>query len=576
MSLFSVMSWAEDFYTIPYRVFNNVSKGQAGMEELLPIAFRAIMTAATLALLRRVWLYVGDWLLRVMFPVAFISSADPAYHWIATWIAQDRYAQRQIHDFELITSEAKSVVRKGRHIQANALYNPHQDVMRWTYGADYPTEENMTWKGGDIVGLVMPMYGQSIRIKHNGNYIWITRKALSYANGAPSGHFRVRTFAFRPHILRGFLVAAHGAFYAKEDHEILIFHANMANEEDYHRRISPTWQKPVSRAARPWSSVILPPNVKEGILKDMEKFLSDKEIKWYSSKGIPHRRGYIFYGKPGMGKSTLVYALASKLGLDIYILSPSQRGMDDATLSKLLRDCPAKAIILIEDIDRIFAPRGRDITMMAFEVETDAAARSDDIMNVDAEAELLSPNVTRTIATSGQHDLAPSTVTMSGLLNAIDGVSSQEGCVLVATTNHIEHLDPALSRPGRFDVQIAFHPVTIYQARELYLHFYPLHDFGPNSFSDNDISLNEVNEKMAIVQDQVQLDKLADRFVDAIFPSNDEKKQASRNSISMAALQGYLIRYKDDPFGAIENAQQWADTFEREQVVRVAKRSHKM
>nr|ODN87941.1 hypothetical protein L203_03145 [Cryptococcus depauperatus CBS 7841] len=179
MSLFSVMSWAEDFYTIPYRVFNNVSKGQAGMEELLPIAFRAIMTAATLALLRRVWLYVGDWLLRVMFPVAFISSADPAYHWIATWIAQDRYAQRQIHDFELITSEAKSVVRKGRHIQANALYNPHQDVMRWTYGADYPTEENMTWKGGDIVGLVMPMYGEWQMLSRYKTHLW-TKKVKVY------------------------------------------------------------------------------------------------------------------------------------------------------------------------------------------------------------------------------------------------------------------------------------------------------------------------------------------------------------------------------------------------------------
>ena len=35
---------------------------------------------------------------------------------------------------------------------------------------------------------------------------------------------------------------------------------------------------------------------------------------------------------------------------------------------------------------------------------------------------------------AGGHDLAPSTVTLSGMLNAIDGVSSQEGCVLIAST----------------------------------------------------------------------------------------------------------------------------------------------
>ena len=42
-------------------------------------------------------------------------------------------------------------------------------------------------------------------------------------------------------------------------------------------------------------------------------------------------------------------------------------------------------------------------------------------------------------------------VTLSGLLNALDGVSSREGRVLFLTTNHPERLDPALVRPGRVD-----------------------------------------------------------------------------------------------------------------------------
>jgi mitochondrial chaperone BCS1 len=45
-------------------------------------------------------------------------------------------------------------------------------------------------------------------------------------------------------------------------------------------------------------------------------------------------------------------------------------------------------------------------------------------------------------------------VTFSGLLNALDGVRSQEGRILVMTTNHIEKLDPALKRPGRADVHV--------------------------------------------------------------------------------------------------------------------------
>jgi hypothetical protein len=87
------------------------------------------------------------------------------------------------------------------------------------------------------------------------------------------------------------------------------------------RRINPTWQSPVSRPARPWSSVILPGTVKEDLLRDVQKFLSEKEMSWYAARGeagtnqvmakhsltpgIPHRRGYLFAGEPGSGKTTL-------------------------------------------------------------------------------------------------------------------------------------------------------------------------------------------------------------------------------------------------------------------------------
>ena len=41
-------------------------------------------------------------------------------------------------------------------------------------------------------------------------------------------------------------------------------------------------------------------------------------------------------------------------------------------------------------------------------------------------------------------------LTFSGLLNAIDGVTSTEGRILFMTTNHVDRLDPALIRPGNF------------------------------------------------------------------------------------------------------------------------------
>jgi chaperone BCS1 len=64
-------------------------------------------------------------------------------------------------------------------------------------------------------------------------------------------------------------------------------------------------------------------------------------------------------------------------------------------------------------------------------------------------------------------------LTFSGLLNAIDGVASSEGRILVMTTNHLEKLDPALVRPGRADVQLWFGNATADQARRLFERFFP-------------------------------------------------------------------------------------------------------
>ena len=55
-----------------------------------------------------------------------------------------------------------------------------------------------------------------------------------------------------------------------------------------------------------------------------------------------------------------------------------------------------------------------------------------------------------------QENESKSAVTLSGLLNVLDGVSSQEGRILIMTTNHIEHLDEALIRPGRSDKKVHF------------------------------------------------------------------------------------------------------------------------
>ncbi|KAI9204308.1 BCS1 N terminal-domain-containing protein [Polychytrium aggregatum] len=114
---------------------------------------------------------------------------------------------------------------------------------------------------------------------------------------------------------------------------------------------------------------------------------------------------------------------------------------------------------------------------------------------------------------------ASANVTFSGLLNAIDGVAAQEGRLLFMTTNHIEKLDPALIRPGRVDVKVLLDLATSSQAQGLFDQFYP-----------HDETSSEIME-------------LSIEFARGI----------PDRTYSMAQLQGYLMRYKNNPQLAVQN-----------------------
>ncbi|ODN98483.1 hypothetical protein L198_03728 [Cryptococcus wingfieldii CBS 7118] len=452
---------------------------------------------------------------------------------IMVWIAKDPGARRQLHDYELNTTEARWLRSGKRQTDNKEMY-----WAKYETGGIVAGEHTSSWKAGDVVGQQVPLVDQSIRIKHNGNYLWITRRlSRRYNEGA---RVEIKTIAYRPHIIQNFIAAVNQSFYEKEDKELRIYHS---------KRINPTWMKPITRRAREWGSVILPPGMKEEILEDVKRFLSDKDRNWHASRGIPHRKGIVLYGEPGTGKTSLVTALASKLNIDMYIVNPAQRGMDDAKLSTLLRNCPSETIVLIEDmyIDGLQADDGGEA-----EVQLDGAASHRDAF----------------VGGGGQ---PPSTVTMSGLLNALDGVSSQEGCVVIATTNHLERLDPALIREGRFDDHIHFTFLIPRQAHDLYVHLFPLEDFGPHTERSNFDFVNEKSEKSVVIfTDQADLEKHASDFADAIFSTPNSinlpaEEVKTSKKITMAGLQSYLTGHKYAPIEALEGAGKWVEGYEATQ-----------
>lgn len=187
------------------------------------------------------------------------------------------------------------------------------------------------------------------------------------------------------------------------------------------------WFKLTTLPKRSLSTIYLPEKQKEDIFKDLKKFYSLKEE--YIKLGIPWKRNYLLEGAPGTGKSSLIFALASELNLNIYIINLGPK-VDDSVLMSAVAAIPKNTILLLEDIDSLFVDR--------------------------------KPN-----------DSNKSLVSFSGILNILDGMARKSGLVTFLTTNYKEHLDKALIRPSRVDFMMRFCKAEKEQIEEMYNNFFP-------------------------------------------------------------------------------------------------------
>lgn len=224
------------------------------------------------------------------------------------------------------------------------------------------------------------------------------------------------------------------------------------------------------------NSVILDERVKERVIADIDKYLRPGSFEKYRRRGMAWRLGFLFTGPPGTGKTSFITALATLFGVPIYTITLSD--MSDQQLSALLVDMNRRCILLIEDID------AAGLQQIQKSTDGDGAKPS-----------------------------------FSGLLNAIDGVDSHEGHILIMTTNNAELLDEALIRPGRVDEIIDFPNANNTQAAALFKLF-----FG-----------SEVTEGDSKV--------FGKTIPDGLF--------------SHAAIQNFLRKYCDDPKKAVEEAPEW-------------------
>jgi chaperone BCS1 len=205
-----------------------------------------------------------------------------------------------------------------------------------------------------------------------------------------------------------------------------------------------------------FDSVILPQETKDKIVSHLDTFLKERE--WYLKNGIPYRTGIILHGVPGTGKTSLVRGLCQYLGKPLYIINLN--ALTDGQLERAFGELPRGSVCLMEDIDTYSVTNTR--------VENDSG---DD---VGGAGEAIAK--------------AMSGLTLAGLLNAVDGIIASDGRILIATTNHLEKLDAALVRKGRFNLTLEIGYLTDDCFRKFFANFYPNFPISPRTKFKEDMT----------------------------------------------------------------------------------------
>lgn len=223
------------------------------------------------------------------------------------------------------------------------------------------------------------------------------------------------------------------------------------------------WTKVATRPSRPMDTVVLDHEQKDRVLVDINEYLHPSTSRWYANRGIPYRRGYLFHGPPGTGKSSLAWAIAGVFGLEIYCISLVDPTLTEEDLGMMFTSLPRRCVVLLEDIDSAgLSKRQEDEQVGKLEPENEAPSQ------IGAEI----TRAIRSVQRDGRNSKENQGISLSGLLNAIDGVASHEGRVLIMTTNFPQHLDEALIRPGRVDMKVQFTNATRSQITEIFTRMY--------------------------------------------------------------------------------------------------------
>ena len=320
------------------------------------------------------------------------------------------------------------VCRKTFSVEAEILSNTEGFIWISEYLADseYTKRsrrlriENSSNAGADVILTL----GEGFHfLKIDGTWM-IIQKSLDKERSkgfSPTESYKIRTFGRSQKAIINLIEKARKRIYLQDKVPIYSWSSHKY------------WRLSNKCNSRSLETIFIEEKAKESLTKDMSWFLSSED--WYNIRGISWHRGYLLEGPPGTGKSSLTLALATYFKKPIHLLNLSSIYTDD-DLQLAFSTCKSNGILLIEDIDA--SQKDRNITKEEEEEEEKKKSLS-----------------------------------LSSLLNQLDGNLSPPGIIVFMTTNYPDKLDSAILRPGRVDFRLTLGYLTPKITEKMIQQFYP-------------------------------------------------------------------------------------------------------